>query len=221
MAHKMLQDNLTYRSLQGDPTKTIASEKHLPEGVAIGAMTPKIAEYLHNKCPVIPIFHGLPKMHKCSPLRSDPSSQGLGLCVRVWVTGWTHTCNLWFSPDQVFSVIVNLHNFTWRDSYVWVTLDVVNLYSCIPHDFARVAVDYMLHKYSSYPKEFCPFLIMSIQFLLRHNYFSFNKQFFLQTPRAPMGSEFSPSLANVFMSYWEELCFLIWWIGGGVWALHR
>lgn len=66
----------------------------------------------------------------------------------------------------------------------------------------------MLQKYSNYMNEICQFIIMSIQFLLTHNYFSFGDSIFLQMLSAPMGSKFSPIFANPFMSYWEGLYIL-------------
>lgn len=45
---------------------------------------------------------------------------------------------------------------------------------------------------------------MSDDFLLQHNYFIFDQIFYLQCRGASMGAKFSPSLANLYMGWWEE-----------------
>lgn len=101
-------------------------------------------------------------------------------------------------------VLQSFKDAGWEESYSWLTLDVVSLYSNIPHPVAVTAIEYMLKKYSAYSVDTCHFVVLAVEFLLTHNFFSFNDKFFLQTKGAPMGSKFSPSLANLVMSFWEE-----------------
>lgn len=42
-----------------------------------------------------------------------------------------------------------------------------------------------------------------VNYLLKHNIFMFDKKFYLQFTGPSMGAKFSPSLPNVFMSWWE------------------
>lgn len=63
----------------------------------------------------------------------------------------------------------------------------------------------MLEKYSDYSSDLCHFIMMAIEFLLAYNFFSFNREFYLQKVGAPMRFKFSPSLTNLVMSFWEEL----------------
>lgn len=58
--------------------------------------------------------------------------------------------------------------------------------------------------YSLFPPEVQEFLMMSIRFLLEHIFLKFDTNFYDQMKGDPMGSKFSPSLANLFMSWWEE-----------------
>lgn len=160
--------------------------------------------------PILPIFHGLPKTHKKvfpPPLR--PIVSGIGsLCEHLseWVD--VHLPPLVISRPGYLrdskQVLQVLQDARWEENYSWITLDVVSLYSNIPHNIALTAVEYMIKKYSNFSNDLNHFLIMAIDFLLSHNYFRFDASFFIQQVGAPMGSKFSPSLANLYMSYWEE-----------------
>lgn len=47
-------------------------------------------------------------------------------------------------------------------------------------------------------------LVTCLEYLLAHNYFRFDEVRYLQIEGAPMGSKFTPCLANLFMAWWEE-----------------
>lgn len=208
----LLSQEDTYRSLTSDPTLIFKKSlgKLLMEGVSLGVITPKIGEFLNVEHPVTPIFHGLPKTHKSvfpPPLR--PIISGIGsLCERVseWVDTYLQPI-VRTRPGYLRDskqVLQSFQGAGWEETHSWVTLDVVSLYSNIPHPVALAAVEHMLHKHSSYSPDVCQFIIQAVEFLLTHNFFSFDDSFFLQIKEAPMGSKFSPSLANLVMSYWEE-----------------
>lgn len=48
------------------------------------------------------------------------------------------------------------------------------------------------------------YVVSVTEFLLVHNFFSFNGDLFLQICSCPMGACFSPSFANLYMSWLEE-----------------
>lgn len=77
-------------------------------------------------------------------------------------------------------VLMAFHRFSWNEHYTWVTLDVVGLYSGIPHVLALVAIAHHLKARSPFPPDIQEFLISSIHFSLHHNYFRFNQLFYLQ-----------------------------------------
>lgn len=61
-----------------------------------------------------------------------------------------------------------------------------------------------------YDKDLQNFIVISADFLLEHNYFIFNQTYFFQC-RGEIGasggggvSHFLPSLANLYMGWWEE-----------------
>lgn len=98
-------------------------------------------------------------------------------------------------------VLSQMENIQWANQYVWVTLDVVALYSSIPHHLAIAAIQHQVNKYSSYSPELQSYLLICIEILLTHYFFFFLMVFIF------MGAKCLPSLANLFMGWWEE-CFI-------------
>ena len=43
-----------------------------------------------------------------------------------------------------------------------------------------------------------------LEYILKHNYFSFNNEFYLQTQGTAMGTRMAPSYANLFMASLEK-----------------
>ncbi len=50
------------------------------------------------------------------------------------------------------------------------------------------------------------FLIEMASYVLKYNYFNFDKDFFLQISGTAMGSIFAPNYANLFIGYNEHRC---------------
>lgn len=68
----MLIDSSVYTKLMEDPTD---------EGVLMGVLTQKMADYIGVKYPIIPIYHSLPKIYKeyfPPPLRPIVAGIGTG-----------------------------------------------------------------------------------------------------------------------------------------------
>lgn len=100
---------------------------------------------------------------------------------------------LWVWVDSQLHPIMK--SIKWQQNYVWVTADVASLYSVIPHDLTGIVL--FLNTYSTYSLVLKHYIIDVVRYLLRLNFFMFNKEFFLQVTGASMGVKFSPSLANV------------------------
>lgn len=88
---------------------------------------------------------------------------------------------------------------------VTTSCDVVELYPSIPHSLAISSLSCHLNKYSAYSPNIREFILMATEFLLTHNFFTFDNMFFLQQQGASMGAKFSHLLANILMATWEEL----------------
>lgn len=102
-------------------------------------------------------------------------------------------------------VLSTVQNIKWEPTFSWLTCDIESLYSVIPHKLAIKAVIFHLEKYSNYDYNTKLFLLDAIEYLLANNYFVFHNNFFMQRTGASMGAKFSPSLANLYVSWFEEV----------------
>ena len=96
-----------------------------------------------------------------------------------------------------------------KDS-ILCSFDVISLYTCIPHDFGLIAIEYFLDKYPSlivnpYTKQF---ILSSISFILNNCYIKYKYKIYHQRKGTAMGTKFSPSYANLTMGYIEHLLYL-------------
>lgn len=57
---------------------------------------------------------------------------------------------------------------------MWITYDVANLYSSIPHKLDIDAVNLYFEHYTSLTSDVRMFVLGVLQYLLTHNYFVFN-----------------------------------------------
>ena len=80
---------------------------------------------------------------------------------------------------------------------VIATFDVVGLYTNIPHTFGMEAVRYFLLKYKEdiHPRFNIPFILESIDFILKNNTCVFDNEYFLQLQGTAMGTVFASTLA--------------------------
>ena len=91
------------------------------------------------------------------------------------------------------------------EDIILVTVDVVSLYSNIPHDEGLKALDRFLNNYPDTPLE-KNYILKLNEFILKHNYFSFDddNMFYLQIKGTAMGTRMAPQYANIFVADLEE-----------------
>lgn len=87
-----------------------------------------------------------------------------------------------------------------------VAIDVEALYSSIPHDLGLSVIHVLLHSYR-YPDSLVEFTVSSLEFLRKHNYFSFNGSHYLQVQGVAMGTCCASAYANLYLGEWERLLF--------------
>ena len=82
------------------------------------------------------------------------------------------------------------------------TMDVTSLYTNIPHDEGTAACKkfYLKHCKDNVVSEN---LAHAINFILTHNFFTFNDKYYLQIKGTAMGTKMAPSYANIFMDELE------------------
>ncbi|OCT72560.1 hypothetical protein XELAEV_18035541mg [Xenopus laevis] len=102
-------------------------------------------------------------------------------------------------------VLQILEMLDWDETrFSWATVDVVGLYTCIPHKKGLEAVEYHLITYSNYDDTVIDFILRTLEYLLTHNFFKFDSAFYLQKCGTLMGAKFAPTYANLYMGWWEE-----------------
>lgn len=101
------------------------------------------------------------------------------------------------------SLISIIQHITWEPDFIWATLDVISLYSNIPHAKGLWAVSLSLENDTQLPNTEKQFILDSIKYILKHNLFNFNNDLYLQTCETAMGMRFAPSFTNVYMGHFE------------------
>lgn len=82
-------------------------------------------------------------------------------------------------------------------------VDVASLYTIISHQQGLEAVTFFHEQDHSLP-QIQKHIIELLVFATGKNYFWFGDNFYLQTRGVAMDAKFVPSLANLFMAYWEK-----------------
>ncbi|XP_044148864.1 protein YAE1 homolog isoform X1 [Bufo gargarizans] len=207
----MLEDNSTYLELDHNPTPIYQQEmlRLLTHGLEHGFINQKQLDYIFIQHPVIPIFHSLPKIHKGGfPQAMRPIVAGIG--------SFTERLSAWVDSilqplvqsipgylQDTRAVLQAFYDFKWEQHFSWITADVTSLYTVIPHNLAMVSLVWFLNVYSDFSATFQDFVCRVVLFLLKHNVFMFSQRYFLQLTGVSMGAKFSPSMANIYMAWWE------------------
>eukprot|EP00079_Xenopus_tropicalis_P032370 XP_017946141.1 PREDICTED: uncharacterized protein LOC108645441 [Xenopus tropicalis] len=213
-AHRQLSDRETYLPLEKSPLNIYASELDalLQEASSFNIIDDKLIAYIKKDTPKSAIFHHLPKIHKKErppvgrPIIAGIGSLGENLCEFIDHFLQPLVLRLPSYLRDSGHLLHSLNNYQWNlPNLKWASIDVASLYSCIPHDLGLQAIEFHLNQYSTYDSNFITFLLKSIYFLLTHNFFYFDKKYYLQCRGTAMGAKFAPSYANLFLGWWEEL----------------
>lgn len=89
---------------------------------------------------------------------------------------------------------------------IFVTLDIISLYTNIPHELGYMAVIYWITHYPHLLDDrfTCAFIIESLRFVLENNIFTANKQIYKQTHGTAMGTKVAPVYANLTIGFIEN-----------------
>ena len=103
---------------------------------------------------------------------------------------------------QQFGFLIKFPRDVDEDTEI-VMLEVISLYTSIPHKFGIEAVDYFLSKYQEdlHPKFKKEFVLESANFILKSNTVTFDSEFYLQIKGTAMGTIFAPTYANLTIGY--------------------
>ncbi|XP_075450781.1 uncharacterized protein LOC142491850 [Ascaphus truei] len=211
-AMRQLSNTQAYCKLDKDPTRSYLAEirELFDLGRELGVLNSRESTYLYNPFPTVPIFHHLPKIHKtlvCPPGRPIISSigslgDGLSRYVDYFLQTLVKTLPAYLRDSA--DLLQDIQRIQWLNGYTWVTLDVTSLYTIIDHTLGTRAISHFLN-HSNLNLAQNTFLLDSVMFLLQHNYFMFDSQFYLQSQGTAMGTSFAPSYANLYMGFWESI----------------
>lgn len=209
LSNGILNDLDYYRRLPRDPTTTIQTKgntliKKLVTSGHISQMQGK-SLYSYNSIPAR--FYGLPKVHKpvlsLRPIISSlntPTSKISGYISEI-ISSYLSVSRGRYYVEDSFSFSTFISEFQLPEDYVLISLDVVSLFTNISLELALSAIQHRWESISSHttiPKED---FINIIRFLFNSNYFIFQGNFYNQILGSPMGSKFSPSIAEVVMDF--------------------
>lgn len=211
-ALRQLSDTQTYQLLSSNPTLPFKHKLSalLDRAVSMGIFSHSDKEKLIPGHSIMPIFHHLPKVHKgLQPLTGRPIVAGIGsLNERLgeWVDSQLQplATSLPGYLRDTKQLLSKLHHLRWESGYRWISCDVTSLYSSIPHNLGIQAVAWALKESGRFSLILQDFILQALDYLLTHNFFMFDGGYYLQRCGASMGAKFSPSLANIFMGWWER-----------------
>ncbi|XP_071993372.1 uncharacterized protein [Engystomops pustulosus] len=96
-----------------------------------------------------------------------------------------------------------VEDINWRGDLKLVSIDVESLYTRIPHHEGVNAICLVLHRAGKSPA-FIDFVREALLFILTHNSFLFNNQWFNQVTGTAMGTPVACTFANIFLAVFES-----------------
>ena len=215
---RQLQDATYYTPLTADPTSHIASESNdlidrLHADNLIDDNTWKWAQ-VDTKTVRCHQLYFLPKIHKSltnppgRPIVSGVNgpTENVSKLVDHWLQSYVKSL-----PSHIQDSTHMLRNLrNWNEAYGpfregtrLVTIDVVGLYSNIPHEDIRTALQHFL---DNYPRNDVPptnRILELAEHVLKNNVFRFDEKVYQQVFGTAMGTPLAPSAANLFMGWLE------------------
>ena len=231
-ATRQLSDEDYYTRLDSDPTTDYVKQaldcvdnlSSVSESQSLVPTVPRVSEFY-----MLPKIHKLPKLvasvtdcnendaqevvskakehHIIPPGRPIISSvKCLTECMSEYVDKKLQTClpkiRSYVKDTTDFLNKINSTEITNRCTLV--TMDVKSLYTNIPHEEGVQALQSFLRRHSEYSHAEIDDLATLAEFILKHNYFKFDGDFFLQSKGTAMGTKMAPAYANIFMAELEE-----------------
>lgn len=207
----MLSDATCYKKLPLNPVQSYkdALNRKIHQGQDMKHLNEREAKFLANEHPVTPVLYALPKIHKSE---TDPPYRPIVSGINSLTEKVSEFVDYHIQPlvktlpsfiRDTTELLNKLRSIQIVDENDWlVTLDVSSLYTSIPHKDGLEALNHFLNQTSlDIPAD----LILDFtEFILTHNYFLFEKDYYLQLQGTAMGTPLAPSYANLFMGKFEE-----------------
>ena len=208
-----LNDPVTYRKLDGDPTRCICDNINflLQDFLGKGLLNKDIVAFCSPPIKVRPArLYMLKKIHKnpmgIRPIVSSCSSatENISQYVDYWLQPLMKSLPSYLKNTT--ELIKELKNLQIEANTILVTIDVKSLYTCIPHndgiDACREALCSTIEGNPDRPD--VNVLICLLEIVLCNNTFEFNNEFYKQIQGTAMGTKLAPAYANIFMGKLEH-----------------
>ena len=213
-AHKQLQNEKHYKKVQNNPIPTLSShiQKYLQKIKDNKHIDHTTYKYLLPKNPPrTPPLYLLPKIHKPNmpgrPIISgcDSPTDKLSSFVDHFIKPLVPEIPSYIKDTNHFLEIIFNIPVPIPPTTLLVSIDVTSLYTNIPHDEGtRATLEALSHTPPQPLQPPTQVFQQMLEYILKHNYFSFNNEFYLQTQGTAMGTRMAPSYANLFMASLEK-----------------
>lgn len=223
-AQRQLNNISHYTKTRRDLTvsHTLEINQYLREMFTKNIITSQEFEFLRIKNPRTPIFYLLPKIHKTNtpgrPIISAVNSptEKISQYVDYYLKPLATSTKSYIKDTTDFLSKLSTINQISEETFL-VTIDVVSLYTNIPHsDGLKATSEALLKRQQKHPPTF--FLLKLILFILKKNNFTFDNQHYLQTQGTSMGTRMAPNYSIITMAKLEEdflntqtLLPTVWW----------
>ena len=193
--------------------RTVSNEakfqRNIVKWVKSGSLSSAVAEIIRPTGSIRPRLYGLPKTHKeGAPLRPILSMIGSSQHkVAKWLAQLLDPVLKFCSNHCVkdsFDFARFIRSFPSTDKFM-VSFDVCSLFTCIPIlETTDICTDLLYRSHLSPPDIPESTLIELMKFATTSVEFSFNDIMYRQIDGVSMGSPLGPTLANIFMGFWEK-----------------
>ena len=221
-ANRQLEDKKYYTQLQKDPTKSITkksneivhdllSKKYIDETTKDWAITEEDEVQCHR-------FYTLPKIHKSlentpgRPIVSGVNgpTEKLSKLVDHWLqhsvqSARSHIKDTTHMLQQIEKW--NEEKGPFPDNTKLVTIDVVGLYSNIPHEEIKTSIEEQMKEHPQFNSPPPETVVQCADHVLSNNVFTFENKIYKQVHGTAMGTPMAPTVANLFMTSLEEKVF--------------
>lgn len=208
-----LSDPRVYRKLTSDPTVTFQKKLslYLQEAKLKNWLSESDCDFLYCKFPICPVFYTLPKIHKSltnppgHPIvaQTDSLWSPLSTFVDYYIKPYVQTLPTYIKDSSDFiekcTTISNLPEETFL-----LTLDITSLYTNIPHDGGLEALAFYLQDRSHISHHPNQLIIDLAEFVMKFNFFTFERDFYLQVSGTSMGTVCAPNYANLYVGLFEN-----------------
>lgn len=209
-AHRQLNNPIFYKHLDYDPTEEFKAvvQDTVNDLVKDNQLGDKAVRSLVPLSPVPGRFYLLPKIHK-ENCPGRPIVSGIGTVTEqlsryVDVIISSLPCKFSSYLKDTNHFLLDIDELVIPDNSVLVTLDVVSLYTNIPHSDGIKAVIQAYEELSDEKPIGSDTLATLLKLILQLNNFEFDGSHYLQVSGTSMGTRIGPNYASLFMSVLEN-----------------